>query len=236
MKLSTFKITSFSATDNCDLCSEFYLKHKQSLIHINVPNVTSLNRDWFSNDECYVTIIEDVNTKKMIGGIRLEVKTHTHPLPIEKALPNSLDNYLVSNVFSNKKLAEHTALWLDNSYKGFGLVDVLMLCNMSVANSINVDSMFALCSEHTQKTAINMGFKLQTQMGENGIFRYPTPDFRSFLYIQHDFQLNNVDREYRDKILFLSEVNSFETIETYKEYRHKISYNFSIRQCLKEKI
>ena len=51
--------------------------------------------------------------------------------------------------------------------------------------------MFALCSKYTQKAFINIGFKLQTQMGENGSFRYPTRDLRSFFYVQHDVQFNN---------------------------------------------
>ncbi len=227
MEQSNLRVISFKATKNPELCSKYFNKHKQTLLAFNAANTTSLNTHWFKNDKCYCMIIEDLNTNEIIGGVRLNIKTSSHSLPVEKSGLKKVNKHIEFSYSPDKLVAETTALWIDDNYKGQGLVNVLAVGIMSIARKLKIDALIILCSRYTQKTVRDLGYKLETSLGKNGSFRYPTQNLLSFFYTQNDLDFNSAIETYQNKIKFLSSVNKYWTIETYREYRHKIIYDMS---------
>ncbi len=169
------KVSGFRAVNEIEKC-EVYLKgHMQVLIDYNVMKITSYNKSWMSNPAAYVLVAEDADSGEMIGGIRVEVAKGLYPLPIETAI-GSMDNriYDIVRQFAiDGGVGELCGLWNSKTVKGIGISFFLTRAAIAVVNQLRFKTMVGICAEYTLKMFTDVGFEINTALGDDGKFPYP---------------------------------------------------------------
>ncbi|MCW3078340.1 MAG: hypothetical protein JWO32_2949 [Bacteroidetes bacterium] len=169
------KISVFRAIKDVDKCERYLKGHMQVMIDYNVMKITSYNKSWTMNPSAYVLIAENVKTGEMVGGIRVEVAKGLFPLPIETAIgamdPRIYD--VVKHYALNGGVGELCGLWNSKSIKGVGVSFFLTRAAIAIVEQLKVKTMIGICAEYTLKMFTDVGFEINTTLGNNGEFPYP---------------------------------------------------------------
>jgi hypothetical protein len=172
---SKIKITAFRAINEPQKCEVYLAGHTQVLLDYNVMKITSYNKSWMSNPSAYIIIAEDETTSEMVGGIRVEVAKGLFPLPIETAIggmdPHVYD--LVENYAIHGGVGELCGLWNSKSVKGIGISFFLTRAAIAIVNQLKFKTLVGICAEYTLKMFTDVGFIINTQVGDRGKFPYP---------------------------------------------------------------
>lgn len=124
---------------------------------------------------------------EVIAGLRLETKTGSRLLPLEKAL-ESKDNRIIDYVASLKfhKIVEVCALWNAKKYAGYNFPMFLCRACVAIAPKLEIDCALSLNGFYTYRIPKDIGSIMVTQLGDNGKFNYPIKRFHSAIWIQGD--------------------------------------------------
>lgn len=175
-EVHNFKIFVFRAIDEPELCEKYIIGHRKVLTDYGITNVSTNNSDWVKHQYIYCAVAEDVLTKQLVGGVRIQISDGIHPLPVESAV-GSMDGRIYDKVkaFALKGgISESCGLWTDKCVKGIGIARYLMRASISSANQLGFNIMMGICGWHTLKLFNEIGFVVDKSLGTKGDFPYPT--------------------------------------------------------------
>lgn len=201
------KIRAFRAVDEPEACERFSEGHSNVLSAYGVTKVTSANNDWIENPDVYVCMAETAEGVAA-GGVRVHVSNGSIRLPMEVAIGKVEENVYE---FMDKQAAngagELCGLWNSREVAGFGIgTTYLMWAGIVLTKQLQLNSLFALCAEHTLKISVEKGFVIEMGLGNRGTFFYPKIDLiATSIIIRDPDKLTMADAIHRDNILDLRE-------------------------------
>ena len=202
------KIRAFRAVDDLESCRQYADGHSEVLTSYGITKVTSANYEWFYNPDVYVISVQDGD--RILGGARIHGSGGNQPLPIEEAV-GYMDNriYEMTNRLKGEKTGELCGLWNSKEIAGKGISVLLTKAcvakvGVAIANLLEIRTMFVLCAPYTVKMVEDVGFKIETSLGDNGTFLYPKDDMiATVLFIDDVDKLHSADSNKRQDIFEL---------------------------------
>lgn len=196
------KIRAFRAADEKEACIRFAEGHSNVLGAYGVTKVTSASIDWIDNPDVYVCLAETA-TGEACGGVRVHVSNGTNYLPMEVAISQVEDT--VHEFINNQAktgAAELCGLWNSREVAGFGIgTNYLMWAGIAITTQLQLNSLFALCAEHTLKISVEKGFVIEMGLGNRGTFFYPKIDLiATSIVVRDPAKLSTADTYHREQI------------------------------------
>jgi hypothetical protein len=199
------RIRAYRSIDNIEAGHKYALGHKKVLEIYGVTQVTSANTDWIYNPSVIVIQAESISGDTVLGGARIHLTGH-QPLPIEDAV-KEFDSSIheVIDKYSANGTGELCGLWNSKEVAGYGIGTLfLMRAAISLTNQLHLETLLALCAQHTLDITTSKGFEVKHSLGKNGTFYYPKDDLLATAVIIKDLDnLPQADEEERKCILEL---------------------------------
>lgn len=233
------KVRTFRAIDDIDSCRIFAEGHANVLRDYGITKVTSSRNDWFENPGVYVALVETLDGSEVVGGERIHIANNLVPLPIEDAVSvvESGIHPLVKSYADNKITGELCGLWNSKSIAGRGVSFMLTKLGVAMAHLLGMDSLFVLCSPYTVSMCQQVGFTIETSIGNKGTFIYPKLDLiATALVIKDMWSLSGADQNYSKQIFEMIQTPSGSMIETGQKGETKVFYNISLPNLKNEKV
>ena len=225
------RLRAFRAIDDPGACALFATGHEHVLINIGVHKVTSSANEWMDNPASFVIIVESINNERVYGGARVQVAGGSEPLPIEEAT-GAMDNRIFDMVwdYAQQGTGEICGLWNSREIAGYGIGSIFLTrAAVAIAEQIGLQSLFALCAPYTVKMAENVGYHIETSIGNNGTFYYPKLDLLATTMIHKDLKtLASASEEDRQAILKLREQLTLVRVEKLRGKAIEIHYELHI--------
>jgi hypothetical protein len=86
-----------------------------------------------------------------------------------------------------------------------GITLMLVIAGIAIANQLPINSMFTIVAHYTLKIALQVGYKIERGIGNNGEFIYPNSNFVARVLTMNPFTLDRVYQNYKTRILYLRE-------------------------------
>lgn len=206
--------------------------HGKILTSIGVRKVTSSKSEWIDNPEVYVIVVEDPETKEVLGGARVQGSAGTQELPIAEATGYMDDSIytMIEEEANNGGTGEICGLWNSRKVAGMGFGSLFLTrAAVIISSKIKLKSLFALCAPYTIKTAQYFGYKIIYSLGENGTFYYPSLDLlATAMLIEDTSTLEHADSEEKGKIFDLRDNPIQQVTEINKKREVGIHYQLDI--------
>jgi len=226
------RLRLYRAIDDPESCQKFIIGHRHVLENIGVTKVTSSKDAWMYNPGVYVLIVEDTTDGRVLGGARVHVASKEFPLPVEEAT-SFIDPSVVEVI--GREIPDGTGeicgLWNSREVAGMGIGAVFLTrAAVAVSTQIGLKSLFALCAPYTVKLAENVGYEIETSVGNQGTFYYPKLDLVATFMILRDVDLlSKAVTEERDPIMQLREQPVLERTEIYRKKEVKLFYQLQLK-------
>src|SRR5690606_13130144 len=194
--------------DEEETCYEFANGHKKVLEGFNLGNITTNNVSWAYNPNVYVIMAHERDTRDLLGGIRVQIADGIHPLPVEDAVsdfdPGIHD--MVNHYALSGGTSELCGLW-NSRHKApnMGVTINLVVAGMALCSQLPITSIFTIVASYTLKIARQMGYRIETSLGNNGEFIYPNSNYVARVLSMNPRTLENTFGLYKEKILSLRE-------------------------------
>lgn len=203
------RIRAFRAPEDQETCEKFIVGHRKLLEIYGITQITSNRQDWVDDSNTTVIIVEDADSQKLYGGARLQISTEGKMLPIETALTkyDKKIHDIVAHSRSNGGTCELCGLWNSREIAGMGIGShILSRVGAAVASQLNVLSIFVLCAPITVRMGKRVGAVVETTLGVNGLFYYPSDDLvATAMQLRNIYDLSTALESEREKILSLRE-------------------------------
>jgi hypothetical protein len=171
-------LRAFKAVDDPESCRKFLKGHGDILSSIGVNKVTSNQETWVSNPGTYVLVVEDPETKEVLGGARVDTSHGNTKLPIAAAtgyMDPKIHDFIANE--SEAGTGEICGLWNSRKVAGLGFGSLFLTrAAVTITSQIGVKSLFALCAPYTVATAESFGYRTIKELGNDGTFYYPKLD------------------------------------------------------------
>jgi hypothetical protein len=174
-----FHVWAYRAVDEPELCKEYIRGHIKVLTDYGITNITSNNNTWVENQYIYCVVVEDSDTKELVGGIRIQIADGVFPLPVENAI-GKLDAEIYKKVkyyALNGGVGELSGLWVSNKLKGVGMSVYLVRASVASASQLNFQTMTGICAGYSLKMFKDVGFYIDDSLGNKGNFPYPNDEY-----------------------------------------------------------
>jgi len=232
--INALKVEAFRAISNKEECLKYAQGHEDVLASYGIKKITSSNNSWIEDEGVYVFTIKD-SQGCVLGGARIHIAGYLNPLPIQAAI-EPIDPSIKGLIFAQgiNRVGEVCALWNSKAIAGKGISYVLVRsciakCGIILANQLRLDRLLALCAPWTVKMFAGVGYKIYTDIGEEGTYPYPKPDLRATVMIVEDpenIQLANaLDKE---KIFDLRKNPVKDSLEKGPKGDFRLSYDLII--------
>lgn len=222
-----YKIFAFRAIDEPELCKQYIEGHVKVLIDYGITNITTNNNIWIKNPHIYCVVAQDSISKKLIGGVRIQIADGIHPLPVEEAI-GKMDKTIhqkVNQYALNGGIGESCGLWISKNVKNLGISRYLMWASVSSANQLNFNTMLGICAGYTLKLFGEIGFVIDDSLGDHGDFPYPNDDYIAHVIgILNAITMETANQSDKDIMVSLRNNPIQDRIETNKGYKSNISY------------
>ena len=152
--------------------------HRKVLESYGVTKVTSASVDWTNDPHTYLIVAESVESGKVLGGGRIQVRSQMTPMPMESAIA-ILDEriYAYVDAIGNYNVAEFCGLWNSKEIAGYGVGSIILgQVGVAICPAIGINSLMALCSPATLRNCQRVGFEIIREIGNNGTLYYPKED------------------------------------------------------------
>lgn len=228
------RIRAFRASSEPETCEKFIAGHRSILeMYYGIIKVTSDNNNWVHDPDCIVVIAEDTHTLKVLGGARLQIASGYDQLPIESAL-SKYDKKIYQLIEDSNKCgftSEICGLWNSKEIAGMGIGShILVRVCIAISPYVNVKSIFALCAPATVKISTQKGFKIVTEIGNNGTFFYPKDNFiATIMKLSNVNDLNSLLENEKLKIITLRENLNYLSTEKGPKGTFEVEYMLDIR-------
>ncbi len=224
-------LRAFRAIDDQASCELFVEGHAHVLESIGVKKVTSSSQEWIYNPTVFVLVVESSDRKKVYGGARVNVAGGSQLLPIEEAT-GYLDAKIYDLVKQHAKsgTGEICGLWNSREIAGFGIGSIFLTrAAVAITQQIGVQSLFALCAPYTVQMAKDVGYEIDTSVGNNGTFYYPKLDLVATTMILDNVKtLLNAKPEDREAIHLLRDNMNVVKTEVLRRKEIEINYQLAI--------
>ncbi len=193
--------------DEPEASLKFAEGHSDVLSAYGVTKVTSANTEWAENPDVYVCMAETQDGTPA-GGVRVHIANGAIRLPMEVAIGKVEDNvYEFMDKHATNGAAELCGLWNSREVAGFGIgTTYLMWAGIVLTSQLKLNSLFALCAEHTLKISVEKGFVIEMGLGNRGTFFYPKIDLiATSIIIRDPDKLTISDAIHREKVFSLRE-------------------------------
>jgi len=225
------RLRAYRAIDEPETCELFIEGHTQVLTNIGVTKVTSSKNEWAKNPAAFVIVVESLDGKKVYGGARVHVAGGAEPLPIEQAT-GAMDHAIFDLVwrFAQSGTGEVCGLWNSREIAGYGIGSIFLTrAAVAISTQIGLKSLFALCAPYTVKMAEQVGYHIETSVGNNGTFYYPKLDLLATSMILKDVDtLSSADADERNAIFKLRDDLNVVRLEQLRKKTIKIYYETKI--------
>lgn len=184
------RIRAFRAIDDPETCALFIKGHTQVLTNFGILKITSAKQSWINNPASFVIIVESLDKKIVYGGGRIHVSGGSEPLPIELAI-GGMDPFIHELIwqYAQQGTGESCGIWNSREIAGYGIGSIfLSRAGLAIASQVGIKSLFALCAPYTVKFAENLGYRVETRVGNNGTFYYPKLDLLATCMIHEDLE------------------------------------------------
>ena len=177
------RIRAFKATSDRESCELFASGHEQVLRDFGVIKVTSSNKEWFNDPYVYVILVENEDGSQVFGGARIHLAGGENPLPIEAAV-GEMDPKIAERIKNDMAdgVGEMCGLWNAKEVRGSGVSKLLTKASVAkagatIANLLKIKTLWVLCAPYTVKMVQKAGFRIEEDLGDQGTFPYPKPDW-----------------------------------------------------------
>ncbi len=204
-------IKAFIATRHPELCELYAKGHEKVLEDYGVPVVASADRSWFNNDDVIGIIVMNNEQTVAYGGAKIHMTNKRFPLPFESAL-EKIDSQVETLIPAERRdgfEGELCGLWNSKEVAGTGLSAIITKACVAkagvvIANRLQLERLWVLCASYTTGLVIPFGFRPQLNVGEQGMFEYPTEDYIAVLMnLEDPRELSHADAAIRTGILSL---------------------------------
>ncbi len=172
------RLRAFKATEDPEGCAKFVKGHGDILTSIGVNKVTSSSPTWVDNPGTFVLVVEDPETKAVLGGARVDTSFGNTKLPISDAtsyMDPKVDDYIAEE--AKLGTGEICGLWNSRKVAGMGFGSLFLTrAAVTISHQVGVHSLFALCAPYTVATAETFGYGIIKDLGNDGTFYYPKLD------------------------------------------------------------
>lgn len=228
------RIRVFRAVDDPEGCEKFILGHRRILeIYYGIIKITSDNTDWVNDPYTVVIVAEDMDTKVIYGGAKVQVYDGKIPLPIQGAI-SKYDPFINDMVLADHALGgtcEICGLWNSKEIAGMGIGShILSRVGIAISNQLGLQSIFVLCAPSTVRMGKRNGFVIETSLGNQGLFFYPKDDFiATIMRLRdiHDFSLANPEE--LKKIMYLRENTNTIISEKGPKGEFEVQYEIEVK-------
>lgn len=175
----SIRIFVFRAIDEVELCKEYLQGHVKVLSDYGIENITTNNDLWINNPNVYCVVARDMDSRRLLGGARIQIADGENPLPVELAV-GYMDGSLYDKVeyYSiNGGVGESCGLWIAKEASGLGISRYLMWGSISSANQLKFSTMLGICASYTLNLFSDIGFKIDYSLGNKGGFPYPNNQY-----------------------------------------------------------
>lgn len=152
--------TTFTSAENPDLWFNYLQGLESALERFGVEKIVLLTICKQASDSTYV-ILSRNPVGRVLGAIRLEVKSENSSLPIEK-IENSSSRILLHKINTQakngKKLAEICGVWVSAEAQGQGLGADLIFEVTRLGVKLNVDILIGVAAAHTLDYCLKLGY------------------------------------------------------------------------------
>jgi hypothetical protein len=224
-------LRAFRAIDDPESCHKFIDGHERVLSSIGIKKISSSKEDWMFNPAAYVLVVEDIETREVLGGARVHAYGGTQDLPIEAATGYLDENvYTLVKDYAKKGTGEICGLRNSRRVAGLGFGSVhLTRAAVAISGIIGLDSLFALCAPYTIKTAEVFGYEKDHSVGNDGTFYYPKLDLIATVMILKDnVGLGKATDYEKNRIVSLREDRSQIFTETDGKREVEIQYELNL--------
>jgi hypothetical protein len=227
-KNSTYKMWSFRAIDEPELCEKYIEGHVKVLTDYGITSISSNNKLWLSNPYMYCLAVKNLETEELVGGIRIQIADGVSPLPVEKGIGHMDERIynVVKKYAFDGGVGELNGLWVSNKLKGVGMGPYLVRAAIASATQLNFKTLIGICGENTMQMFKNVGFLVNESLGKMGGFPYPTNDLTAHVVGILDAITLQTAAEHDKKIMiFLRQNLLSERIEKNNNFTSNIEYN-----------
>ncbi|MBK9060285.1 MAG: hypothetical protein IPL81_10570 [Flavobacteriales bacterium] len=182
-------LISFRAPKEPALCEEFKVEHAKVLEDFGILNVTKCSGEWHLDNDCHV-IVAMHPLLGMVGGIRLQLDHAGSKLPMELAVGGQ-DPRVGEFLSGIRELGngEVCGLWNASRYANMGVPVLLSQAVTAISVKAGMKRMVCLVAPYTKRHPSNNGFVMVEEVGDNGAFAYPRPDFKGIVMVNPDTHL-----------------------------------------------
>lgn len=185
--VSPYKMLAFRATENKALAKRFVRAHLEELKKIGVKNVASSTPSWINDPDVIVFCLISLKTNIPLAGMKIDIWNKNKSLPIIRSLCDQpFDMERIVEDHSSNQIAEICGLWVSDEVSGQGMSKILIRAAVSTLSNLSIGKSIAFASQYTIKTITCMGYKVYSEIGDKGMFFYPTKDFESYVAMLYD--------------------------------------------------
>lgn len=170
---------AFRAINELELCLKYKAEHQNVLKDYGITNITTNNDEWMHNPDIYCVVALNEDGTKILGGVRAQISTEKTLLPVEMAI-GKMDariHDMVKKYRNNGGVGELCALWNAKMVAGMGLSVLLTRAGIAITNQLEITTLMGICADYTLKMFKQVGFVVDSSLGENGGFPYPNPSY-----------------------------------------------------------
>jgi hypothetical protein len=221
-------VRGFWATDDLESCKLFTEGHQGVLKEYGYEHFESNSSSWYNEKDTYV-ILAKIGSKP-VGGLRFVRKREGRIIPLEATIlpiDSIISDYLNSIVDLNP--FEICALWNSKAVGGEKLS--YFLSRLGVVLAPHLDWGISLCfmAKYTFRIPRQLGYEILTNLGDEGYFNYPTPEFQAAVWQHSDMEnLGNCADTERERVLSLRENLFQEYTEKNTRGGFKIKYELYV--------
>lgn len=200
------RIRYFRGKDEPATREEYSVKFEQVLKYYGVTKVTSVNRDWYDNENTWLVIAEDYNTKEILGGARLQGWHKNIPLPIEAAVSfKDPSVHSLVNGMAGERITEFCGLWNSRKLAGYRIGSMYLgIACIAILPKLEINKLIGLCAPSTKINSFRLGFEIEDRLGENGEFNYPKENLvATTVIIKDTLNLPSADDKVKQLIMQL---------------------------------
>lgn len=225
-------IRTFRAPDDPEACEKFIIGHKKLLEIFGISQITSNRQDWVDDRNTIVILVENIETKVVYGGARVQMASSKYALPIETAIgrydPKIYD--LIKDDQTRGGTCEICGLWNSREVAGMGIGSyILSRVGVAITKQLPVVSLFVLCAPITVKMGVRLGCKVEKKLGNNGLFYYPKDDLIATVMRMEDINdLSLATDLEREKILSLRATPHQQVLERGPKGEYPVIYDLVI--------
>ncbi|MEL7529823.1 MAG: hypothetical protein AAFN10_00870 [Bacteroidota bacterium] len=156
----------------------------------NVTKISSSNSSWWHNPFVRGLVLIDIQTRELLGGVRIHLHSQSHPMPmmpvLQKVFP---EGYQYVHECSKEPKAEISGIWRSPKAPKATLARLLTSKAIFVAKELGVKCLYGFAGHHSVSILEKEGFGYEDVLCKDQKIPYPDDRYQSkvcFLDLNQD--------------------------------------------------